>query len=444
MSKTTTTIPLIELKDIFHTYSLDTGRKINVLNNVNLTVNAGDILVLLGPSGSGKSTCLRIIAGLLAPSEGSVLCHGKPLECSNPDVALVFQSFALLPWKNVVDNVALGVKPLHLSREVEKERIKRAIDLVGLEGFEEAYPKELSGGMKQRVGIARALVMERAMLCLDEPFSALDVLTAETLRKEVLNLWLSRKTATKGIILVTHNITEAVSMGSRILVMGTAGNIGFSIKNELSYPRDEKSSSFKELVENIHDLLTQAIIPDTPDWIPPALAEPAIESLPSVGITEVVGILEFLYKQAGRADAFALAERLQRESMHVLILAKAAELLDFVDTPKNQIVLTDLGRAFVRADVNGRKRFIHRQLMQLKIAQIFHQRLSLMPDRTMSVDDALTAIHEWLPNEDSHKVLHTLIQWGRYGELFGYNADDKQVYLDIEGEQQSMGSESAA
>lgn len=428
--------PLMELKDIYQTFTLDTGRKIKVLNGVDLVVNPGEVLVLLGPSGSGKSTCLRIIAGLLEPTRGSVNINGHPLVGPNPDVALVFQSFALLPWKNVADNVAVGVKSLLLPQDEEAARVKRAIDLVGLEGFEEAYPKELSGGMKQRVGIARALVMERPILCLDEPFSALDVLTAETLRKEVLNLWLSKKTATQSIVLITHNITEAVSMGSRILVMGgTTGKIGFSIKNDLPYPRDEKSSAFKGLVDNIHDLLTEAIIPDTPEWVPPALAAPSVEAIPNVNMTEVVGILEILSQQAGRVDAFALAERLMKESIEVLILAKAAELLDFVDTPKNQIVLTELGRAFVRADVNERKRWIHRQLMQLKIVQLFHQKLSAMSNQAMPHEDALQAIHDWLPNEDPEAVLDTLIQWGRYGELFGFNADTKQVYIDIEGQQ---------
>ena len=343
----------------------------------------------------------------------------------------MFQSFALLPWLNVADNVALGLKPLRLPESEVRDRVKAAIDLVGLEGFEEAYPKELSGGMKQRVGFARAIVMERPILCLDEPFSALDVLTAEALRKEVLNLWLSKKTKTDSIILVTHNITEAVSMGSRILVMGTnPGQIRFTIRNDLPYPRDEKTAAFKSLVENIHDVLTEALIPDTPDWVPPALAASAIESLPNVNITEVVGFLEALANEGGRADAFALAQKLMKDSMQVLLMAKAAELLDFVDTPKNSVVLPDLGRAFVRGDVNQRKRLVKDRMMQLKLAQLFHERLSAAEDLSMGIEEAIQAIHEWLPNENPESVFETLVQWGRFGELFGYNDDRKAIYID--------------
>ncbi len=248
--------PLIKLAGICKTFTLDTGRALPVLNDVNLMVNDAEVLVLLGPSGSGKSTCLRIMAGLSQPSAGTVVSMGRILTKPNPDVSLVFQSFALLPWKNTFANVEIGIKHLSLVEHEERHRIHNAIELVGLAGFEEAYPRELSGGMKQRVGIARALVMERPVLCLDEPFSALDVLTAETLRHEVVNLWLSGKTATKAIVLVTHNITEAVSMGGRILVMGTDGKIGRTIMNDLSYPRDEKNERFKKLVDDIHDLLT--------------------------------------------------------------------------------------------------------------------------------------------------------------------------------------------
>jgi NitT/TauT family transport system ATP-binding protein len=423
---------LVELRNVYQTFQLDSGRKLKVLENINLSLYDNEVLVLLGPSGSGKSTCLRIMAGLLKPTHGKVFIGDHVLHTTNSDVALVFQSFALLPWLNVADNVALGLKPLKLSKEEVVHRVKQAIDLVGLEGFEEAYPKELSGGMKQRVGFARAVVMERPILCLDEPFSALDVLTAETMRKEILNLWLAKKTAVKSIALITHNISEAVSMGSRILVMGSnPGQIRYSIRNELPYPRDEKSAAFKSLVEIIRDVLTEAIIPDTPEWVPPALQGQAIEAPPHVNLTEVVGLLELVSEEGGRADAFGLANKLTKDSLQILLMAKAAELLDFVDTPKNQIVLTDLGRNFIKADINRRKEMIHERLMQLKLTQLFHNRLQSSDGMSMSKDDAIQTIHEWLPNENPEVVFDTLIQWGRYGELFGYNDDSKEVYIDI-------------
>ena len=424
-------IPLMELRNIYQTFKLDSGRKIKVLQDINLSVNKAEVLVLLGPSGSGKSTCLRILAGLLDPTQGKVFLNGEKLDHTNPEVALVFQSFALLPWLNVADNVALGIKPLRLPEDEVQKRVKHAIDLVGLEGFEEAYPKELSGGMKQRVGFARALVMERPILCLDEPFSALDVLTAETLRKEVLNLWLAQKTSIQSIVLITHNISEAVSMGGRILVMGSnPGQIRYSIKNEMSYPRDEKTAAFKSLVESIHDVLTEAIIPDTPDWIPPAFAGNTIESLPIVNLTEMVGFLEILSEEGGRADIFALAQKLMKDSLHILLMTKAAELLDFVDTPKNQIILTDLGRNFIKADINRRKQLIHERMMQLKLVQMFYQKILNAEELSISKEDAIQSIHEWLPNENPEDVFDTLVQWGRFGELFGYNDDKEQVYID--------------
>ncbi len=421
----------MELRNIYQTFKLDSGRKIKVLQDINLSVNDAEVLVLLGPSGSGKSTCLRVLAGLLEPSQGKVLLNDQKLVGANQNIALVFQSFALLPWLNVADNVAMGIKPQALPPDEVSKRVKRAIDLVGLEGFEEAYPKELSGGMKQRVGFARALVMERPILCLDEPFSALDVLTAETLRKEVLNLWLSKQTSIRSIVLITHNISEAVSMGGRILVMGSnPGQIRYSIKNDLPYPRDEKNAAFKSLVESIHDLLTEAIIPDTPDWIPPALAANTIESLPHVSLTEVVGFLDLLLQEGGRADAFGLAQKLMKDSLNVLIMAKAAELLDFVDTPKNQVVLTDLGKTFIKSDINLRKKMIHERMMQLKLIQLFYQNLLNHEDLAISKEDAIQSIHEWLPNENPEEVFDTVVQWARFGELFGYNDDTQQVYID--------------
>ncbi len=232
---------ILELKGVHHSYGLSSGQKIKVLQDIDLAILPNEILVLLGPSGSGKSTCLKILAGLLEPTQGNVLLHGRPVDGPNPEISMVFQNFALLPWLSVTENIALGLHSLNLSTEQFNDRIKKVVDMVGLEGFEEAYPRELSGGMKQRVGIARALAMERSILCLDEPFSTLDVLTAEGLRRELLKLWLSKKTKLESIILVTHNVSEAVSLGSRILVLGTnPGTFRLSIKNDLPYPRDEK------------------------------------------------------------------------------------------------------------------------------------------------------------------------------------------------------------
>lgn len=420
---------LLELKGVNHSYALSSGQKIKVLKDINLTVESGEVLALLGPSGSGKSTCLRIFAGLLDPTFGTAFRGGEPLSGPNPDIALVFQNFALLPWLTVFENVAVGIEPLALPGAEVKERVERALDLVGLEGFETAYPKELSGGMKQRVGIARALVMERPVLCLDEPFSALDVLTAETLRREVLNLWLSGKTRVKSIILVTHNILEAVSMGGRIVVMGiNPGHIRINVKNDLPYPRDEKSGVFRALMDDVHDVITQAFNPDTPDWVPPSLSASSIASIPPVNVNQMIGLLELIDQQGGRADAFVLAQALNRDSVQVILLAKGAELLDLVDTPKNAIVITDLGKKFLAGDVNVKKTIFHQKLLQLQLVKMIREKLEKEPDHEIEKDLCLNLIREWLPNEPAEQVLDSLIQWGRYGEVFGYRATDHTLF----------------
>lgn len=424
--------PIVELKNVNHTFSMGMGQRLKVLKDIDLSLYADEAVALLGPSGSGKSTCLRIMTGLLTPTDGEVRVDGKRLDGPNPWASMVFQSYALLPWLTVFENVELALEPFNIPQAEVRTRVKKAIDLVGLEGFEEAYPKELSGGMKQRVGIARALVMERPVLCLDEPFTSLDVLSAETLRSEVLNIWLSKKTPTKTLVLVTHNITEAAWFAKRILVMGTSpGHIQYSIKNDLPYPRDERSAGFKSLVNNIHDVITQTIIPDTPEWVPPALAGTSIETIPHVPLNEVIGLLEFIYARGGQVDGFSMAKELGTDFGHVLFMAKAAELFDFVDTPKNSMVLTDFGKRFIQGDVNVRKRVLHESLKQLKLAQLLEQKLKDADHFTLSIDNVLEHVKEWLPNENAQNVIETLIQWGRYAELFGYNDDTKQVYLDV-------------
>lgn len=421
---------LLELKNINHTYILSSGQKVKVLRDINLSLYSGEIISILGPSGSGKSTLLRIMGGLLKPTSGRVLMNGKTLQGVNQKSSMVFQSFALLPWLTVFENIAVGIEPLQLPQNEVKDKVQRVLDLVGLEGFEEAYPRELSGGMKQRVGIARALIMERPILFLDEAFSALDVLTAETLKREVLDLWLARKTSIQSLVLVTHNIREAAALGRRILVMGTnPGIVRVSIKNDLPYPRDEKSVQFNRLVENIHDVITEAIIPEEPEWVPLSVASNVIETIPPVPFNEVVGLIEILQTQNGRADSFDLAQKLGRDFGNILFTAKAAELLDLVDTPKNTIVLTELGRRFVDADVNQKKTIINKALKNLRIVQLIEERLQSSENRSLSYDGALEYLHELLPNENPKQVLDTLIEWSRYGELMGYSDDDKQMYL---------------
>ena len=436
---------LIELRNVNKTFTLESGNDIKVLQSVNLAVYDDEVVALLGPSGSGKSTCLRIMSGLIQATDGEVLLRDQPLVGTNLDVALVFQSFALFPWETVYTNIALALQPLKLLLTEVRARVKRVIDLVGLEGFEEAYPRELSGGMKQRVGIARALVMERPVLFLDEPFSALDVLTADTLRAEVVKLFMDKKTATRSMVIVTHNIQEAVLMARRILVMGTnPGHIRREFLNDMPYPRDDQSPQFRRIVNEIHGLIMDALLPDVPHPVPVTAAggaatvlpkqpakEPPIEALPNIQIVDMIGLMEAIADQGGQADIFALAQKTGKEFGRTLYLVKAAELLELVDTPKQQVLLTELGKHFVEGDMNVRKRMLHELFGSLRIVQMTANLLRKEEALRVPIEALTERVGEWLPNENPYQIVETLVSWGRFAEYFGYNDDTKELYLDV-------------
>jgi NitT/TauT family transport system ATP-binding protein len=306
---------------------------------------------------------------------------------------------------------------------------------VGLEGFEEAYPRELSGGMKQRVGIARALAMERPVLFLDEPFSALDVLTADTLRTEISRIFMSGKTATKAMLIVTHNIQEAVLLAKRVLVMGVnPGHIRDEIRNELPYPRDDRSPQFNKLVAQIHALITETMMPDVPQ--PPtqpaqAPKEAPLEILPNVQISEMIGLLESIHDLGGRADLFQLSQSIGKDFGQTLYLVKAAEILDFVDTPKQTVLLTDLGRHFVEGDINIRKRMLHEAFGELSLVQRVSALLRQSGTLRLPISIIEQKVAQWLPNENPSSIVSVLVGWGRFAEYFGYNDDLKELYLDV-------------
>lgn len=423
---------LLSMLHVDHWFTLDNGRRLKALEDITLSVGEHEIVVLLGPSGSGKSTCLRILSGLIPVSSGLVQSQGQDISGPNQTVAMVFQNFALLPWLNIAQNIALGLQPMGLGKDESEARVKRVIGLVGLEGFEEAYPKELSGGMKQRVGFARALVMERPVLCLDEAFSALDVLTAESLRREVLNLWLAKKTRTTSILLVTHNIAEAVLMGGRILLMSSnPGSIQHEVINTLPYPRDEHSDLFKAQVDSIHDMFTKVIIPDIVpgEAVKDTVSRP-IEALPPIHLLELIGFIEALARVGARQDIFVLAKLLNRDALHVLAMAKGAELLDLLDTPHNWVVLTEKGLKFAHADIEVRKKMLHDELLALRLGELFCAFLEEGPDGTRTQDEAISMLHACLPNENPEEQFDTLVQWGRFGQLFAFNAATKKLTIE--------------
>jgi NitT/TauT family transport system ATP-binding protein len=427
--------PLIELKSVAKKFQLESGTELKVLEGVDIRLSDGDVVALLGPSGSGKSTCLRIMAGLIDATAGDTLSGGKSLDGVNKDVALVFQSFALFPWVTVYDNIALALKPLNLHPGDVRKRVKHVINLVGLEGFEEAYPRELSGGMKQRVGIARALVMERPILFLDEPFSALDVLTADTLRTEIIHIFQSGKTPTRSLLIVTHNIQEAVVMAKRILVMGVnPGHVRDEIVNDLPYPREEDSVPFSRMVSRIHALITESIMPDVPKAETVArvpIRESALQILPNVQISEVIGLLESIHYEDGMADIFDLSQSIEKDFGQTLYLVKAAELLNLVDTPRQTVVLTASGKSFVEGDINVRKGMLHELFSKLRIVQQVTELLKQSETLRLHVEVIEQKVAEWLPNENPENVVEVLISWGRFSEVFGYNDDAKELYLDV-------------
>src|SRR6266704_704452 len=239
---------LCEARNISQDFTLPNGQQLRVLEHVSVTVGAGEVVALLGPSGSGKSTILRMLAGLITPTHGEVFYHGHPLHGLNPGVAIVFQSFALYPWKTVTENIQAVLKAAGLPLEEVIQRTERSIRLVGLAGFEEAYPRELSGGMKQRVGMARALSVDPEILLMDEPFSQVDALTAESLRAEVIDLWSAKDRHLSSILMVSHDIKEVVYMADRIVILGAnPGLIRTIVTNKMPRPRDYRSQEFLQL-----------------------------------------------------------------------------------------------------------------------------------------------------------------------------------------------------
>lgn len=425
---------ICELRGVQKQFRLPGDRDIKVLDGIDLVVRRNAITCLLGPSGCGKSTLLRILTGLVEPSAGKVLVRGQELHGINPAISFVFQSFALYPWLTVAENVAMGLNGRPIPPEKHGEMVARAVDRVGLEGFEEAYPKELSGGMKQRVGIARALVAQPELLCMDEPFSGLDVLTAENLRKELVNLWLDRAAEPNSVLIVTHNVNEAVFMGSRIVVLGAnPGHIRAVIENALPYPRVESDRAFIALAEKIHDTLTKAYLPEEEVSATPKPLEARIEPLPNVNIGEMLGLLDLVRFMGGSPDIFELSLKIGREFGKVVALAKAAELLDFVDTPKHAVVLTALGETLVKSKINERKKLINQQLRHLRLVQHVIEVVQRQPGYSIDENLLLEELAVRLPTEKPQTMLRALVKWGRYAELFGYNANEHRFYLDTEG-----------
>jgi NitT/TauT family transport system ATP-binding protein len=420
---------LCEIRNVSHDFLMPNGAKLRVLENVSVAIKPLEVVALLGPSGCGKSTILRILAGLIQPTEGEVFYRGQRVAGLTPGVSIVFQSFALYPWMTVTENVEIVLEAAGLSPEERKARAEKAIRTVGLAGFEEAYPRELSGGMKQRLGIARALSVNPEFLFMDEPFSHVDALTAEGLRAEVIDLWEPEDTNPSSILMVSHDIKEVVYMADRIVVLRShPGSVRTIVENPLPRPRDMRSREFEELVDYLHEIITGAEMPDAPAATAGAVREGRIEPLPKTSTSEVVGLLEYLDSKGGVDDIFDVAADTDREFGQVMSITKAAEMLNFVDTPKQGVILTADGRRFVQADTETRKRLWREQLLKLRLFQDVHALLQ-REEGEVSGDMVREMIILALPRENYEEVFETMVRWARFGNLFAYEDDADRLSL---------------
>ena len=426
---------LITLKGINKSYQQPNGQGITIIENISMALRPGEIVALLGPSGSGKSTLMRMIAGLIPPTQGEILYHDRPLVGLNPGVAIVFQSFALYPWLTVLENVELGLKAKGEATDLRRPKALKMIDIIGLDGFENAYPKELSGGMRQRVGFARALAVEPELLCMDEPFSALDVLTAENLRFELLDLWLDRRIPTKSILIVTHGIEEAVILADRIIVLGrNPGRIRANLPITLSHYRDRKSPEFQALVDQVYKILTNPEIEPTattPSISQPTPSQPAkYQSLPQVRIGSIAGLLELLEDSPDK-DLYRLGQELQLEVDDILPIVEAGKLMDFVEIQEGDINLTATGRRFIVGNIDERKQIVKAQLLaHVRLIQQIYRLCQAKRNQRFPEELILDILEAHFTAQEAKRQLNTAIDWGRYAELYSYDEPSGEIFLE--------------
>jgi NitT/TauT family transport system ATP-binding protein len=423
---------IIAAEHVSKSFTGDGGTVLSVLDDVSLTLHEGEVVALLGKSGSGKSTLLRTIAGLIAPTTGTVRYRGTPLNGANPGVGMVFQSFALMPWLTVQANVELGLQARGIPEAQRHKQALDAIDMIGLDGFESAYPKELSGGMRQRVGFARALVLQPDALLMDEPFSALDVLTSENLRSELMSLWAGPDFPTKAICIVTHNIEEAVLLADRVLVLGSSpGRIKTEVTVHLPRPRDRRSPAFEVVVDQLYAALTgqddtgrAAVAPSAPTAS--ALTHP----LPAASVGGLAGLVEIVYAHNGQTDLPDLADELSFEVDDLLPLTDAAVMLGMLELEGAELFLTDTGRAWYTADIHTSKEIFARLVVaNAPLVRTICKALENSDDGSLRDDFFRDLLHRGFSAEDTEKQLDIAIDWGRYGELFDYDADSRELVI---------------
>jgi NitT/TauT family transport system ATP-binding protein len=435
---------IIEARAIEKSYPQPDGTRIQVVGLTDFSIEPGKIIALLGASGCGKSTLLRILSGLSQPSSGALFWHGKPLGAASPNVAIVFQSFALFPWLTVLENVEAPLEARGVAAVERRKRALRTLDTVGLDGFETAYPKELSGGMKQRVGFARALVVEPEVLFMDEPFSALDVLTAENLRGELLELWLNKKMPTSAIFIVTHNIEEAVILADRIVVLGrNPARIRSDFNVRLPHPRDRKSSRFVELVDYIYKVMTEPdvahALPDPESTgeivLPPGgvkskapVRTSKYQILPHARVGGIAGLIELLHDRGGREDLFRLSEDLVMDVEDLLPILEACQLLGFAWLKEGDVQLSEPGAIFADADIQARKvLFRQAALEHVTILKQIDSILKRKTDHSINDEFFRDILDEHFSTDEVQRQFDTAVNWGRYAEIFDYDRESGRL-----------------
>jgi NitT/TauT family transport system ATP-binding protein len=433
LPKTPDAVRLLQVEDVRMCYSPD-GKGPLVLDGVNVSIEEGEIVSLLGRSGSGKSSLLRIIAGLLKPTHGRALWEDHPIAGPYPGVAMVFQSFALFPWLTVEQNVELGLEAQRTPAAERERRAEEAIDLIGLGGFESAFPKELSGGMRQRVGFARALVVHPELLLMDEPFSALDVLTAETMRTDIIDLWIEGRLPIRSILMVTHNIEEAVLMSDRILILSSnPGRIMAEIKITLPHPRNRDDPRFRQQVDDIYGRMTARMPGDRDGKGGGGFPGVGVGmSLPPVSMGELAGLMETLSGSPdGRADLPALAEELNFEVDDLFPIAETLQLLRFAEVAQGDIQLTPAGRRFAESDLEDRKRlFAEHLIAYVPLAALIKRVLDERPNHRARAARFSEELEDFMSEDYAEETLRAVVDWSRFAELFTYDEADQTFALE--------------
>ncbi len=422
------TAELLTLRNVVKSYGTAPKQFIAV-QDVNMQVRAGELVCLLGPSGCGKSTLLRVIAGLTSASAGEVLYRGKPVTGVNPHATIVFQTFALYPWLTVQQNVEVALKARGVPQTERRSRALRLIDVVGLDGFESAYPRELSGGMRQKVGFARAMAVEPELLCLDEPFSALDVLSAQALRGELLELWLNKSIPTQAILMVTHNIEEAVQMADRVIIMDKdPGRIVGEMPITLRHPRLRKDTAFQFVVDKVYEAVASKTQSEAEE-LGGKPGQGRLRPLPSARLNALAGLLEKLTAEGGRLDLYRLGSELMMTLDELLPVVEAGELLGFLTVQEGDLMITPLGRAYAEASILSRKEMLAGRVLRLPIISWIYE--------TLQRDDNQHVAREYFRDmlqpefqDRSQEQLDAAINWGRSAELFAFDDDTDELYLE--------------